>query len=147
MSLCSLVDLRPHSGSWPPLKGLHDHTHWTHTQFDSSERVISPTQVTLTGNTQHSKERDIHAPCWIEPTKSASELSQTHALDQRDHWNRKIVYIIQTFIHISRTIFIYFNFSYPILRLVSVVFVCPYYIYIYIQGVPGGKDLIRKSVS
>jgi len=22
--------IRPDSGSWPPLKGLRDHTHWTH---------------------------------------------------------------------------------------------------------------------
>jgi hypothetical protein len=58
----SFVALRPHSGSWPPLTGLRDLTHWTHihthtqTQYDSSGRVISPTQRTLPGNTQHSQD-------------------------------------------------------------------------------------------
>jgi len=34
-----------HFGSWPPLMGLGDRNAWTHhTRYDSSGRVISPTQ-------------------------------------------------------------------------------------------------------
>jgi hypothetical protein len=54
-----------------------DTPHW----YDSSGRVISPTQRPLPNNTQHSQETDIHAPARFEPTFPASERPQTHALD------------------------------------------------------------------
>jgi hypothetical protein len=43
------------------LSGLHDHTQAHHTRWDSSGRVISPTQRPLPDNTQHSQETDIRA--------------------------------------------------------------------------------------
>jgi hypothetical protein len=63
--------------------GLRDHTHWAHHNlYDSSGRVISPTQRPLPDSTQLSQETDIHAPGGIEPTISASERQQPHALDR-----------------------------------------------------------------
>jgi len=48
------VGFRPDSESWPPLKELRDHTHWTHhIRWDSSGRVISPTQRPIPDKTQH----------------------------------------------------------------------------------------------
>ena len=55
------------------LSRLHDLTH--HTRYDSSGRVISPTEIPLPDNTQHSQETDIHAPCGIRtrnPSKRAA---------------------------------------------------------------------------
>ena len=68
------VALRPDPGSWPPLTGLRDHTHCIHhTQYDSSGRVISPTQRPLPDNTQHSQQTNINAPDGI----------RTHNLSRR----------------------------------------------------------------
>jgi len=69
--------LRPDSGSWPPLRRLHDITHWTH---HYSGRVISPSQRPLPENTQHSQEADVHAPAGFEPAILASEQPHTHGL-------------------------------------------------------------------
>jgi hypothetical protein len=44
----------------PPLTGHRDHTQTLHTLQDSSGRVISPTQIPLLDNTQHSLETNIH---------------------------------------------------------------------------------------
>ena len=62
--------------------GLRDHTHWTyHTVYDSSGRVISPTQKPLSDNPQHS-EADIRVPRLdSNPQTPASERPQTHALE------------------------------------------------------------------
>ena len=42
------------------LSAIHDHTQTHHTRWDSSGRVISPTQRPLPDNTQHSQQTDIH---------------------------------------------------------------------------------------
>jgi hypothetical protein len=53
------VAIRFDSGSWPPFTGLPDYTHCTHhSQQDSSGRVISPKQRTLT---THNYQRHSHA--------------------------------------------------------------------------------------
>ena len=44
------------------LSSLHDHTQKHPTRYDSSGRVISPTQRSQPDNTQHSKETDVHPP-------------------------------------------------------------------------------------
>ena len=44
------------------LSRIHDHTQTYHTRYDSSGRMISPTQRPLPDNKQHSQETDIHAP-------------------------------------------------------------------------------------
>ena len=50
--------------------------------WDSSGRVISPTQRLLLDSKQHSQQTDIHAPTGFEPTIPACERPQTHALDR-----------------------------------------------------------------
>jgi len=60
------VALRPDSGSWPVLKELRSHTHWTHhSRCDSSGRMISPTQRPLPDNIQHLQKTNVHAPSEI----------------------------------------------------------------------------------
>ena len=57
------------------------HTATHHSRYDSSGRVISPTQRPLPDNTQHTQQTNIHAPVGFEPTISAGGRPQTHALD------------------------------------------------------------------
>ena len=57
------------------LSRLHDHTQTHHTGWHFSGRVVSPTQITLRDNTQHSQETDLHAPGGIRtynPSKQAA---------------------------------------------------------------------------
>ena len=49
---------------------------------DSSGRVISSSQRPLPDNTQHSQQKNIHAPVGFEPKISAGERPQTCALDR-----------------------------------------------------------------
>ena len=62
-------------------------------RYDSSERVVSPSQRPLPDNTQHSQERDIHVPGGIR-TRNCSKLS---AADPRliplGHWERLMNFI------------------------------------------------------
>ena len=44
------------------LSRLHDHSQTHYTRWDSSGRVISPTQKPLPDNTQHTQQTDINAP-------------------------------------------------------------------------------------
>ena len=72
----------PHSPLWARVSSssrLYDHTQTHHTRYDSSGRVISPTQRSLPDNTQHSQETGIHVPAGFEPAILASEWPQTHA--------------------------------------------------------------------
>jgi len=58
--------LQPDYGSRSPLGRLRDHTHWRHhTCYDSSGRVISPTQRPLPDNPQHSSQINIYAAAGI----------------------------------------------------------------------------------
>jgi len=77
------VALRSNSGSWPPLTGRRDHTHWTHyTRSDSPGRVSSPIQRPVPGNTQHSQQTVIHAPGGIRTHSPSKRTTQTHPLDR-----------------------------------------------------------------
>jgi YD repeat-containing protein len=81
------VALRPDSGSWHPLTGLRDHTHWTHhTRYDSSGRVISPTQRSLPDNTQHSQETNIHVPSGIRTHNPIEWAAANPRLDRAATW-------------------------------------------------------------
>jgi len=54
--------LLPDFGSWPPLAGLRDRTHWAHnTWYVSSGRVISSTQRPLTENPHTTFTKEKHA--------------------------------------------------------------------------------------
>ena len=75
--------LRSNSGSWPPLTGPRDHTHWTHhTRSDSPGRMVSPIQRPVSGNTQHSQQTVIHAPGGIRTHSPSKRTTQTHPLDR-----------------------------------------------------------------
>ena len=84
------------SGPRPfPLSRIHDHTHLdththTHTRYDSSGRVISPTQRQrpLPHNTQHSQETDIHAPGWIRTHNPSKRAAADPRIRPCDHWDR-----------------------------------------------------------
>jgi hypothetical protein len=68
------------------LSRLHNHTQTHHTWYDSSGRVISPTQRLLPDNTQHSQEIDFRTPAAFEPAIPGCERRQTHALDRAVTW-------------------------------------------------------------
>jgi hypothetical protein len=80
-----LVALRPNSVSWPPLTGLCDHIHWTHTL---GWTPLDEWSAHLPDNTQRSQETST-LPAGFEPP--TSEQPQTHAVDRAstgiDHGN------------------------------------------------------------
>ena len=57
------------------------HTTTHNSWWDSSWRVISPSQKSLSDNTQHSQQTST-SPVGFEPTISAGEWPQTYALDR-----------------------------------------------------------------
>ena len=57
------------------------HTTTYHTRYDSSGRMISPSQRPLTDNSQHPQQPNIHAPVGFETTISVGERPQTYTLD------------------------------------------------------------------
>jgi hypothetical protein len=68
-----------------------DHTHWIHhTSWDSSGRVIDPSQKPLLGNTQHSQETDIHASGGIRTRYSSYRAAVDPRLRPRGHRNRQL---------------------------------------------------------
>jgi hypothetical protein len=58
------------------------HTTTHHTRYDSSGRVINPSQRPLPDITHHSQQTNIQAPVGFERTISAGERPQTHASDR-----------------------------------------------------------------
>jgi hypothetical protein len=65
---------QPNAGQGPlMLVVLRSHTITDQSRYDSSGRVISPSQRPLPNNKQHSQETDIHTPVGIEPAIPASE--------------------------------------------------------------------------
>jgi hypothetical protein len=58
---------------------IQDHTQALHSWWDSPERVISPTQGPLPGNTPQSQSADTHAPNGFEPASPASERNKRSA--------------------------------------------------------------------
>ena len=62
------------------LSRLHDLTQTHHIRWESSRRVISPTQRNLLHNTH--KKQTTMLPTGLEPATSANERAQTRALDR-----------------------------------------------------------------
>jgi hypothetical protein len=56
-------------------------------RWDSSGRVNSPSQRTLPGNTQHSKETDIHAPGGIRTRNPSRRAAANPHIRPRGHWD------------------------------------------------------------
>jgi hypothetical protein len=75
------VALRPDSGSWPPLKGLRDHTHTTLGRALLDEWSARRRDLYLTRHNTHKRKTSMRS-AGFKPAISASEPSQTHALDR-----------------------------------------------------------------
>jgi len=58
------------------------HTTTHHSRLDSSGRGINLSQRSLPDNTQHTQQRDIHAPGGIRTHNLRGEWPQTYALDR-----------------------------------------------------------------
>ena len=63
------------------------HTTRYHSRWDSSGRVISSSQRTLPGNTQHSQETDIYAPCGIRTHIVSRRAAADLRLRLRGNWD------------------------------------------------------------
>ena len=69
------------------------HTTKHHSRYNSSGRVISPSQRPLPDNTQHSQQTNIHAPGGIR-THNLSRLAAADLrLRRRGHWDRQLILI------------------------------------------------------
>jgi hypothetical protein len=64
------------------------------------------TQKPLPENTQHSQERDIHAPDWIRTRDPSKRVAADHRLSLRGHWGRHLNKQQRL---IMLDIFVYFN--------------------------------------
>ena len=67
---------------------LQDHTQTHHTRYDSSWRVISPTQEPLPDNTQHLQETDIHALSGFLTRDPSMQAAADPRLGPRGYWER-----------------------------------------------------------
>ena len=70
------------------LSRFHDHTQTHHTRWESSGRVISPTQRPLPDNTQHSQYTYIHAPGGIRTHNHSTRAAADPRFRSRAHWAR-----------------------------------------------------------
>ena len=69
------------------VSGSHTTTHYS--RQDSSGRVTSPSQKPLPDNTQHSQQRNIHAPGGIRTHSLSRRAAADLRLRPRGHWNRR----------------------------------------------------------
>jgi hypothetical protein len=65
---------------------LHDHTQIHYTRYDSSGRMISPTQRHLPDNTQHSQETDFYVAGGIRTCNPSKRVGADPHLRPRGHW-------------------------------------------------------------
>ena len=70
---------------------LHDHTQTHHSRYESSGRVISPTQRTLPDNTQQSHDTNTHASSGIRTRIPSKRTTEDPHLRPRGHWDRQFV--------------------------------------------------------
>ena len=66
------------------------HTTTHHSRLDSSGRVISSSQRSLPENTQHSQQRNNHAPGWIRTHNLSRRAVPDLRLRQRGQWDRRM---------------------------------------------------------
>jgi len=71
------------------LTRILDNTQTLHTQYESSGRVISPSQRPLPDNTQHSTQTDIHALVGIQIRTSNKPAAADPRQRPRGHWDRR----------------------------------------------------------
>jgi hypothetical protein len=82
----NFVTQQPLVGEGFSLSRIHDHTQTHHTRWDSSGRVISPTQ---TAHNNHKRQTSMPR-AGFEPIIPASKRPQTHALRPRSHRDRHV---------------------------------------------------------
>jgi len=70
------------------LRLLH-HTRTHHNRYDSSGRVIGPSQRPLPDNTQYSRQTDIHASGGIWTRYPSKGAATDPRLGPRSHWHRQ----------------------------------------------------------
>ena len=71
----------------PSVETSRSHSHTHHTPQGFSGLV---TQKPLPVNTQHSQERDIHAPDWIRTRNPSKRVAADHRVNLRGHWGRHL---------------------------------------------------------
>ena len=71
------------------LSRFHEHTQTHSNWYDSSGSVISPTQRPLPDKTQHSHQRDIHAPGGIRTHNPSKQAAADPLLRPCGHWDRQ----------------------------------------------------------
>ena len=74
------------------------HTTTHHSRYDSSGRVISPSQRPLPDNTQHSQQTDINAAGGIRTHNLSSRAAADLRLRPRGHWDRPHVHIAKVIV-------------------------------------------------
>jgi len=95
--------LRPGSGSWRLLAGLHDHAQTHRTRLESSGRGIRPMQRSLPDHTQNSQETDIHPLDGIRTRIPSQRVTTDLRLRPRRHRYQQIITSIKLFTLISRS--------------------------------------------
>jgi len=91
LSLCDFfpVALRPNAGQGLFIHEVsRSHTTTHHSRYDSSGRVISPSQIPPPDNTQQSQQTNIHASSGIRTHNLSRRLSADLRLRPRGHWDR-----------------------------------------------------------
>ena len=69
------------------LSKLHDHTQSHYIRQDSFGRVIRPTQRPLRASTQHSQQKDTHAPGGIRTCNLKKRAAADLSFRPREHWD------------------------------------------------------------
>ena len=86
------------------------HTMSRHSRYDSSGRVISPSQRPLPDNTQHSQQTNIHALGGIRTHNLGRRAAEDLRLRPHGHWDRRIKWstvLKWNYIYIYIYLFIY----------------------------------------
>ena len=82
---------------------LHDHTQTHHIQLDSPTRGIGPSQIPLPDSTQHSQEKDIHAPGGIRIRNPSKRAAADPRLRPRGHSDRHICNLLIQILQVQCT--------------------------------------------
>ena len=88
---CSCIFHSPVAGfSLLVFEVSRSHTTTRHSRWDSSGRVINPSQRPLPDNTQHSQQTNIHAPGGIRTHNRSRRAAEDLRLRPRGYWDRQL---------------------------------------------------------